>query len=621
MLAGIPKFPSSGNPITNPDRARIRRDYILHRMVEVGFISNDERDAAQAIADSAHPNEPAIEIDAPYVAEIARAEAVERFGADAMIDGHRVFTTLDSVGQAAANSGLRRSLLDYDRRHGWRGAEAQLPLAEGAPIAQLQGLLRDFPTISGLAAALVLDSAPERASLLLRDGQLIELNLEQVTWARPYIDENRRGPAPKGVDGVLSPGDVVRVELNDEGAYTLSQVPRAQGALASVDAEDGAVRALAGGFSFSLNKFNRATQAQRQPGSSFKPFVYAASFERGYGPGSIVLDAPVVFRQHDGSTWRPQNDNSTFAGPMRLREAMVTSRNLVSVRLLDAIGASYARRFIQGFGFTPESLPENLSLALGTSSVPPLAMARGYALFENGGFLVDTHFIERIEDRDGNPVFIAEPLRACRQCPERLREEVTGGTDGGFDLSSGAAPAAADVTAEADTAAAPGSGLAPRRIDARTAYMVNSLLRDVVRRGTGRNALVLERSDIGGKTGSTNDHRDAWFVGIGGGLAVASWVGMDDFGSLGSGEFGAVAALPTWIEYMRGALEGVPESEQPLPPGIATVTIDATTGALMPAGSPGSLSELIRVDDIARLQRRSFQDERTLNAEESFDIF
>jgi penicillin-binding protein 1A len=620
MLAGIPKFPSSGNPITNPDRARIRRDYILQRMAEVGFITAEERDAAQAITDTAHPNEPAIEIEAPYVAEIARAEAVERFGADAMIDGHRVFTTLDSVGQAAANSGLRRSLLDYDRRHGWRGAEAQLPLPEGAPIAQMQGLLRDFPTISGLAAALVLDSAPERASLLLRDGQLIELSLEQLAWARPYIDENRRGPAPKGVDGVLSPGDVVRVELNEEGAYTLSQIPRAQGALAAVDAENGAVRALAGGFSFSLNKFNRATQAQRQPGSSFKPFVYAASFERGYGPGSIVLDAPVVFRQHDGSTWRPQNDNSTFAGPMRLREAMVTSRNLVSVRLLDAIGASYARRFIQGFGFTPESLPENLSLALGTSSVPPLAMARGYALFENGGYLVDPHFIERIEDRDGNLVFVAEPVRACRECPERLREELASGADGGFDLSSGVAPAPEAVSA---TTAPPttGTGLAPRKIDARTAYMVNSLLRDVVRRGTGRNALVLGRADIGGKTGSTNDHRDAWFVGIGGGLAVASWVGMDDFGSLGNGEFGAVAALPTWIEYMRGALEGVPESEQPLPPGIATVTIDASTGALLPPGSPGSLSELIRVDDIARLQRRSTQDERALNAEESFDIF
>ncbi len=623
MLAGIPKFPSSGNPLTNPERARIRRDYILQRMHEVGFIDEASLRAAQAIPDSAHPNEPTVELDASYVAEIARADAMERFGADAMSDGHRVFTTLHSVGQAAANRGTRQALLDYDRRHGWRGAESQIELPPDATPAQLQRLLRDFPTISGLAAGLVLESSAERAQLILRDGQVVELELAQVAWARPFIDEDRRGPAPRTVDAVLSAGDIVRVELDDEGAYQLSQIPKGQGALAAIEAETGAVRALVGGFSFALNKFNRATQAQRQPGSSFKPFVYAASFERGYGPGSIVLDAPVVFRQHDGTTWRPQNDNATFAGPMRLREAMVTSRNLVSVRLLDAIGASFARRYIQGFGFSPESLPENLSLALGTSSSPPLAMARGYTLFENGGYLVEPYFIERIEDRDGNVIFEANPLRACRDCPQRLREEVARPTDTGFDLGP-AQPVVAtpEPTTTGDPAVpADGPQLAPRRIDARTSYLMNSLLRDVVRRGTGRNALVLNRADIGGKTGSTNDHRDAWFVGVGGGLAVAAWVGMDDFASLGRGEFGARAALPIWIEYMRGALEGVPETQLAQPSGIATVTIDPATGALLPPGTPGALSELIRVEDIARLQRTATADERALNAQESFDIF
>lgn len=625
MLAGIPKFPSSGNPLTNPERARIRRDYILQRMFEVGFIDETRMRAAQATADSAHPNEPALELEAPYVAEIARADAVERFGADAMTDGHRVYTTLHSAGQAAANRGLRQALLDYDRRHGWRGAESRVELPADATPAQLQRLLRDFPTLAGLPAGLVLDSTAERAQLLLRDGQLIELSLAQVSWARAYIDEDRRGPAPRAVDGVLAAGDIVRLALDEEGVYQLSQIPKAQAALAAVDAETGAVRALAGGFSFALNKFNRATQAQRQPGSSFKPFVYAASFERGYGPGSIVLDAPVVFRQHDGTTWRPQNDNATFAGPMRLREAMVTSRNLVSVRLLDAIGASFARRYIQGFGFSPESLPENLSLALGTSSVPPLAMARGYTLFENGGFLVEPYFIERIEDRNGEVLYQANPARACGDCPQRLRETVASGADTGFDLG----PSQPRATSTTDEAAGPdvaSSGadaipLAPRRIDARTAYLTNSLLRDVVRRGTGRNALVLNRSDIGGKTGSTNDHRDAWFVGVGGGQAVAAWVGMDDFASLGRGEFGARAALPIWIEYMRGALEGVPETRLQQPTGIATVTIDPTTGVLLPPGTPGALPELIRVEDIARLQRTTPTDARALNAQESFDIF
>jgi penicillin-binding protein 1A len=621
MLAGIPKFPTSGNPINNPGRARIRRDYILQRMHEVGFISAEQLAAAQATPDTAHPNEPAIELEANYVAEIARADAVERFGADAMTDGHRVFTTLDSAGQAAATSGLRNALLDYDRRHGWRGAETSLELPPDASPARLQVLLRDYLPVAGLVPALVLESGAERALLLLRDGQTVELTLEQVAWARPYLDENRRGPTPKTVDTVLKPGDLVRLARDEHGEFALSQVPKAQGALVALDADSGAVRALAGGFSFGLNKFNRATQAQRQPGSSFKPFVYAAAFERGFHPGSIVLDAPVVFRQANGETWRPQNDNATFAGPMRLREAMVTSRNLVSVRLLDAIGASYARRYIQGFGFTPESLPENLSLSLGTSSVPPIAMARGYAAFENGGYRITPYFVERIEDRDGLAVFQAAPARACLACPERLNEARASGADGGFDLGPAAQPPSPSEDADAATDEPASTLLAPRAIAARPAYLVNSLLRDVVRRGTGRNALVLGRSDIGGKTGSTNDHRDAWFVGVGGGQAVAAWVGMDDFGSLGNGEFGARAALPAWIDYMRAGLEGVPESQHPLPPGIATVSIDPSTGALLPAGSTGAITEFVRVEDIPRLERSSEADARTLNREESFDIF
>lgn len=619
MLAGIPKFHSSGNPLTNPQRAGIRRDYILQRMHEVGFIDAAQLAAAQATPDPARAHEPAIELEAPFVAEIARQFAMDLLGADAMADGHRIITTVESRGQAAANAGLRRALLDYDRRHGWRGPEAQLELPEAASPAQLQRLLRDYPTLGGLHAALVLESAPERALLLLRDGQQVELGLEQVAWARPYLDENRRGPTPRAVDTVLGVGDLVRLVRDDEGGFTLSQIPRAQAALAAVDADSGAVRALTGGFSFALNKFNRATQAQRQPGSSFKPFVYAAAFERGFGPGSVVLDAPVVFRQHDGSTWRPQNDNATFAGPMRLREAMVTSRNLVSVRLLDAITPSFAKRYIQGFGFAADSLPENLSLALGTSSVSPLDMARGYALFENGGYLIEPWFIERIEDRDGKVIFEHAPARACRQCPGRLREQLAAGGDEGFDLG----PASPVESAQAEPAGEAGESglLAQRRIDERTAFLVNSLLRDVVRRGTGRNALVLGRGDIGGKTGSTNDHRDAWFVGVGGGLAVASWVGMDDFSSLGRGEFGARAALPIWIDYMREALDGVPESRQPLPSGIATVVIDPQTGVLLPPGSPGGIAEMVRVEDISRLERRVAADARALEQRESFDIF
>src|SRR5690606_10615787 len=336
------------------------------------------------------------------------------------------------------------------------------------------------------------------------------------------------------------------------------------------------------GFHFGLSRFNRAIQAQRQPGSSFKPFVYAAAFERGFTPASIVLDAPVVFHDRStGVTWRPQNDNETFAGPMRLREAMVTSRNLVAVRLLDSIGVSYARRYLEGFGFEPESLPPNLSLALGTASLPPLALARGYAVFANGGYLVEPYLVRQVRDRNGVVVQQARPLLACRGCEERLLEEsgIRAGADA-FDLSIAGSSAPKPPATSAGQAGPPERFLAPRAVDERTSYLVQSLLRDVVRRGTGRGALVLERGDLGGKTGTTNDFRDAWFSGFGGGLVASSWVGMDDFSSLGRGEFASKAALPMWVAYMREALDGVPEAEPPLPNGLATALIDPATGRL-----------------------------------------
>ncbi len=620
MLASIPKFPSSGNPVINPARALLRRDYVLQRMQEIGFIDAATLAAAQAEPDRAFPHEPPIELEASYVAEMVRQQAMDRYGADAMTGGYRIVTTLDSRAQDAANTALRNALLTYDRRHGWRGAEANTEVPADAGPAQWQDALAAYRTIAGLAPALVTSVEKQQATLVLFDGQEIVLALEAMRWAAPYVSADRRGSTPRQASDVLKRGDVVRLSRDAEGAWQLAQIPQVQGAIVALSPEDGAIVALAGGFSFGLNKFNRATQALRQPGSSFKPFVYAAAFERGFTPASIVLDAPVVFHDRGaGTTWRPSNDNNTFAGPMRLREAMVTSRNLVSVRVLDAIGASYARRYIQGFGFTPESLPENLSLALGTSSVPPLAVARGYTAFVNGGYLVEPYFISRIVDRHDIVVMQEHPLRVCRTCPERLAGQIQAQQNHPAESSFALGDPRALAQMQ-DEVGPPSAFLAPHPVDARTAFLIQSLLRDVVKRGTGRPALVLEREDIGGKTGSTNEHRDAWFSGFGGNLVASVWVGMDDFSTLGTGEFGGRAALPVWIDFMRAALDGVPQVPAEMPSGIVTALIDPSTGQLAAPGMPGAMPELFKAEDVARLGvSAAGQNQR--QEQEAFDIF
>jgi penicillin-binding protein 1A len=619
MLATIPKHPSSGNPIVNPGRALIRRNYVLERMHEEGFIDAAEFARAAAEPDRAHPHEPPVELEAPWLAEMVRQDAVARFGDQAMVDGYQVHTTVDSRAQEAANLATRSNLIAYDRRHGWRGAETQVEIDDAAGPPDWIGALREHRAVSGLIPALVLETRATDALLALADGQTVELPLERMTWARPYISDSRRGAAPKRPADVLSRGDVVRVMRNADGEWELGQVPKAQATIVALDAETGAVRALTGGFSYNLNKFNRATQAQRPPGSSFKPFVYAAAFERGFTPASIVLDAPVVLEDFgSGQRWQPQNDSQTFSGPMRLREAMIRSRNLVSVRILDAIGVPYARRYIQSFGFPPESLPEGQSLALGTSSAPPLAMARGFAAFANGGFLVEPYFVERIVDRNGGLLHEAVPARACSRCPQRMaaRDQPRAGGEDGFNLGSSAVTRSGGANEASDN----DPTLAPRAIDPRTAYLIHSLLRDVVRYGTGSRARELGRDDIGGKTGTTNDYRDAWFSGFGGPLAVTAWMGMDDFSSLGNREFASQTALPMWVDFMRVALEGVPEHSLDMPDGIATAVIDRESGRLATAGSPGTMSELFKVEDLRRLEQHDAESVQQ-GEKEAFDIF
>ena len=558
-LAGIPKFPSTGNPLSNPARSKIRRDYILQRMFEEDFISRDDMLNAQAQPETAKRHEQATELHAPYLAEMVRIEMVRRYGELANTGGFKVTTTIHSKDQLAAERAVRNGLMEYDRRHGWHGAEATITQDQKSR-AELITELKKRPMINDLLAALVLSVNTNKAMLLLANGE--ELN----------IGASAANGTGKSLASAIKRDDVIRLKKTGN-SYQLAQIPSAQAALVAIQPEDGALRAIVGGFSYSTSNFNRATSAKRQPGSSFKPFVYTASFERGYSPSSIVLDAPVVFRDKNNKVWRPQNDRGGFRGPMQLREALVQSRNLVSVRLLDGIGMNFAREYITKFGFSKDSIPANLSMALGTASLTPMSVARGYTVFANGGYLVEPYFIQSISNSNGVVVAYTHPKRACAGCPERFAGDVSkASVVDGFDLSSerlneeqvAVSSASFDPNFIGPTAIA----LAPKTVDERNTFLISDMMLDVVKRGTAVEAKVLNRADIGGKTGSTNNYRDAWFSGFGGDLVTTVWVGKDNFKTLGGGEYGGRAALPIWINFMRDALEGVPLKNMEPPSGI-----------------------------------------------------
>jgi len=637
-LASIPKFPSSGNPITNPERARIRRDYVLQRMRELGFISRDDERAAQAVPMHAIPHERPIEVSAPYVAEMVRQEMIARFGGDVLTKGYHVTTTIDPVLQAAAVQAVRDGLTDYDHRHGWRQVEQHFDLAPGETAAAASARLRTIYTQGDRIPAIVLRSGDGTADVVLADGSTLTLDADSSRWTGKSPSALvKRGDLVR-VRRVVAPADAKAATVASAPRYTLDQLPHAQSALVSLQPDNGALRALVGGFSFAGNKFNRATQARRQPGSSFKPFLYAAAFERGFNPASIVLDAPVVFRDRRGHIWRPQNDTGDFAGPMRLREALVQSRNLVSVRLLDAIGVDYARRYISHFGIDESLLPPNLSMSLGTASLAPMMIARGYATFPNGGFRITPWFIDEVRDQEGKLIFKAKPETACPSCGVKVVNGApvpTSNVVAGFNLGPGDTPpaaasvdrpAATGTPAQAATVATPAAlppdtVLAPRAIDARVAYQLVSMMRDVVQRGTGVAAKVLGREDVAGKTGSTNDHRDAWFSGFGGPYVTTVWVGRDDFQSLGYREYGGKAALPIWIEYMRVALKDQPIATNIPPDGMVKVAVGAG-GQLLPTSTAGGITEYVKTEDLERMQNEvDYGPQQQSQDEEAFDIF
>ena len=604
-LVSALKFPSSGNPISNPGRNQQRSAYVVERMREDGYVTAAE--AAQAKAEPMHakPHERPVEVYAPYVAEMVRQDMIARFGPEALTKGYHVTTTLDATLQAAANDAVRDGLGLYDHRHGWNGIERHFDVAADADAAALASHLRGIPAQNGLIPTVVARTHDDgSATVVTADGRETTLPAAASKWTG-------RTPAK-----LFKRGDLARIKAGKEpGSFVVDQIPRAQAALVSLDANNGAVRALVGGYSFAGNKFNRATQARRQPGSSFKPFLYAASFEKGFNPASIVLDAPVVFRDRRGHMWRPQNDGGGFRGPMRLREALVQSRNLVSVRLLDGIGVPFARTYISQFGFDEAELPPNLSMSLGTASLTPLSVARGYAVFANGGSRVTPWFIDEVKDREGNVVFKENPAVACRGCGQGAQgggapasQVVDGFNFGPAATTAAAKPAEAKPKAE-EKPADPNAVTAPRAIDERTAYQLVSMMRDVVQRGTGTAAKVLGREDVGGKTGSTNDHRDAWFGGFGAQYATVVWVGRDNFQSLGYREYGGKAALPIWIDYMRVALKDKPVALNDPPDGMVQATLNGVT-------------EWVKVEDMDRIQDYDlYGPEDAVPDEEAFDIF
>jgi len=584
MLASLPKAPSTTNPIADPGRSLERRNYVLSRMRELGFITPQEYQTAVATPLTASYHGPGSEIvvQAPYVGEMVRAEMVSRHGDKAYSEGYQVYTTIDSALQDAANRAVNEALIGYDRRHGYRGPEARIGEAELQTPGAWRAALAQYRVVGeDLQPAVVLEVGDKEARIGLDGGQLVTLDWAAMSWARPYIDERHAGPKPKKAGKILARGDLVRVRKDDKGHWQLAQIPIVSGALVSLSPHDGAIMALSGGFDFQLSKFNRVTQAKRQPGSNFKPFIYSAALEKGFTPASIINDAPIVFRDTNlEGTWRPQNYSGKFFGPTRLRVALSKSRNLVSIRLLKAIGVDYALDYVERFGFDKRQLPRNLSLALGSGSVTPLQLARGFAIFANSGYLISPYLIDRIERANGETLFEARPPVACiPPCEHRQGPpEVSGPVAGAPAEDPGAPPQA------------------PRTVSATNSYQIISMMKDVIRHGTGRKAKVLGRGDLAGKTGTTNDQRDAWFSGYNPDIVTTVWVGFDDQRPMGRRETGAVAALPMWIAYMKTALERFPEHDLPQPEGMVTVRIDPETGLLASAGEKDAIFETFRVE-------------------------
>ena len=605
LLAGLPRAPSRENPVANPQAAKQRRSYVLRRMRELKYITQELQSQADSTPIESRLHGAAIELDAPYVAEMARLELESKFGDRIYTDNFTAYTTIDSKLQAAAQRGVRLALFEYDARHGYRGPIKRFALKSDSSEDDWSKLLETFPVVGGLEPALVIRTSAQSALAYVRNQGTVEISLGNMKWAKAYVDVKTVGKAPEKVTDVLNAGDAVYVAQQSNNTWRLVQIPTAQAAFVGMDPDDGAIAALVGGLDYDASSFNRAVQAKRQPGSSFKPFLYSAALEYGFTPASLINDAPLVVDDdgtHEGP-WRPQNTNKEFMGPLRIREALVRSRNLVSIRLLSNIGTSYATEYIQRFGFTPAELPQNLSLALGATQVTPLEMARGYSVFANGGLRIEPYLIERVITGEGESIFSADPLIACDPCLSvndsavQDRDRATSRVELPVNEAETTAESS-DSDKATDDAASPhavvntyGRRFAPRVITKPNVFLMTDMMKDVIRRGTATRALVLGRRDIAGKTGTTNDRRDAWFVGFNGDVVGAAWLGFDQERTLGDNEEGGRTALPIWIYFMQEALKGLPEHSLPQPADIVSMRVLPDTGKVAPANSRTGIFE------------------------------
>ena len=575
MLAGLPKAPSKYNPVANPERALTRRNWIISRMHELGYINQAQHDEAVNAPIGLKVYQEKLDVNMPYLAEMTRYALVNRYGEQVVNGGWRVRLTVDSEAQQAAESAVLKGLVAYDHRHGWRGAEAN------------DEPLENFQRYGGMYPAKVTKVSSRSFEATMPSGENVTVNWSGMSWARKYISADRIGYYPSNASQIVSKNDIIRLIPTSSGGWKLAQIPKVQGSLVSLNPDTGAVKALVGGFDFNHSKFNRALQGWRQPGSIIKPLVYTAALEKGYRPDSIVSDQPLQV-----GDWKPKNSDGRFLGDITLRRGLYLSRNLVSIRLLQAIGISDARDLLDQFGLDKEKLPTTLSLALGTGQATPLQMATAYATFANGGHRIQPYFIEQIYNHDNKLLFQANPQQACAICfnehiedlnqkiiadqkeleeangeelPSTIEEpKVENGENDLLDEDDTAINLAVhDASPESDRLKAPLvqysiATQAPRILTPRVAYEMADILRDVVERGTATKARALGRSDIGGKTGTTNEAKDAWFAGFHPTNATIVWMGFDQPSTLGRREYGGVAALPVWIDFMKAELKGTP---------------------------------------------------------------
>ncbi len=557
MIAGLPQAPSAINPINSAKAALKRRNLVLKKMLSYNFISNEQYLIAKnaPITTSYHAH--AIEVEAPYIAEMVRQEMIEKLGEDVYIKGYEVITTIDGNYQRAANKALSRAILEYDQRHGFRKPKQILTpnknVAATEQLATWTNKLQELPKIGHLLPAVVTTIENDKIQAILAENKIIDITWPNMKWANKSIHHTEKNPSSPM--GIVNIGDIIYVQALQDNIWQLSQLPEVEGAIVAMNPDNGAILALSGGFDYEHSPFNRATQAERQPGSSFKPFVYSAALENNFTAASIINDAPIVQEDPTGEhDWRPQNHTKLFYGPTRLRTGITQSRNLVSIRLLKAIGIEKTIDFLERIGFARSALPHGLSLALGTTHITPLAFTARYCTFPNGGFKIEPHLISKILDSQGNIIFQHKPIVACENCENN---EVTP---------------------------------APRILSPQISYLTTSLLQDAIQHGTGRKALELGRHDLAGKTGTTNDHYDAWYAGYNRDLVVTAWMGYDEPRSLK--EYARTTALQMWMYFMEQALKGKPDHSPAQPPGIVTARIDPNTGLLAKNGQLDAIYEI-----------------------------